>query len=241
MSDPQQTRGLGRRPDPDERDQRYLMRAMQPSEQEAPLVGLRVYRRGQLRDQGSTGTCVGHGWRAWMDGEPLRSKAGPDPFGLYDLFIVNDQWTDNDVDPDRQFGTSVRAGAKVLMNLGHIKSYVWAFNIDDVRRWVLSGQGGVVLGIDWTSDMFSPSPEGVIRARGAVQGGHCVYLFGADDRQGLVYIQNSWGKEWGGWPHSRFNHMQIYRGCALLPYEDLDLLLRRQGEACTAVQMRVSS
>lgn len=232
--------GLGRIVEADDRDHRYLMRSVQPSEEEAPMVGLRTYRRGPALDQGSTGTCVAHAWRSWLDGEPLRTSKGPRPFDLYDECILADRWSDNDHDPERKFGTSVRAGAQVLTRLGYVKHYLWAFNTDDVRRWLLSGQGGVVFGVNWYSEMGRPDAEGFIRANGRYQGGHAIYCFGADDRQGYVFLQNSWSRDWGGWQAGPVRR-RVYKGCARLPYEDLDRLIREQGEACTAVQQQVQA
>lgn len=232
--------GLGRLYSPDERDHQFLMRTAQPPEHEAALVGMATYRRGPILDQGQTGTCVAHAWRAWLNGEPIRTTQGPNPFALYDMCILNDEFPDNDKDStDRQMGTSVRAGAKVLTNIGHVKSYLWAFTVDDVRRWVLSGQGGIVFGINWYEGLGRPDAEGIIRATGSNQGGHAIYCFGADDRNGYVYLQNSWGKDWGGWPHPKIRAQMIYRGCARLPYDDLERLLREQGEACTATEARL--
>jgi hypothetical protein len=232
-------RGLGRLPEPYDRDRLYLMRAAQPSDADAPLVGLRTYHRGPIYDQGKTGTCVGHAWRSWLDGEPLRTRRGPIPFDLYDRCTVADSFPENDHDTERVMGTSVRAGAKVLSALGHVKSYLWAFTVDDVRRWVLSGQGGVVFGLDWYSSMNEPNEEGIIRIGGRSEGGHAIYCFGADDRTGHVFLQNSWGTDWGGWPHPLFPAKKAYLGCAKLPYDDLALLLRQHGEACTATEQAV--
>jgi hypothetical protein len=234
----EEARGLGRIYEPDERDRRFLMRHALA---EPVLADHRIYRRGPILDQGNSGTCVAHAWRAWQDGEPLMSRptTGPRPFDLYDKCIVVDQWADNDHDIERQMGTSVRAGAQVLSELGHVGSYLWAFNVDDVRRWMLSGQGGIVFGVNWYRDLGRPNEEGIIHAAGPMDGGPAIYCFGIDDRAGMVYLQNSWGEGWGGWLNPRFKNQRVYRGCARLPYEDLERLLREQGEACTAVQSRV--
>lgn len=229
---------FGRIEHDDPRDDLYLMRAIQPSEAEAPLVGLRIYERGPILNQGQTGTCVAHAWRAWLSGEPIRTSKGPQPFDLYDRCIKIDPWPENDNDTVRALGTSVRAGAQILSTLGHVKSYLWAFDVDDVRRWVLSGQGGVVLGTGWTSEMMQPDAEGIVRARGRSMGGHSTYLFGIDDRNGYALIQNSWGAEWGGWKHP-FTGRRVYIGCCRLPLEDLDKLIRERGEACTATEQTV--
>lgn len=235
-----QMHGLGRLYDPDSRDQSFLMRTfLSVTMEPIQLAPIKIYRRGPALMQGNTGTCVGHAWRSWLDGEPIRTKLGPTPFDLYDACTKRDPWPENDNDVNREYGTSVRTAAKILAELGHIESYLWAFSLDDIRQWVLGGEGGVVLGVDWLAEMSVPSEEGIIRARGAQQGGHAIYLFGMDDMAGMAYLQNSWDRGWGGWRHS-INRARVYAGCCKIPYEDLERLMSRRGEACTAVAKAIS-
>jgi hypothetical protein len=232
---------MGRLEAPSERDNAFPMRAARRLEPKiSDLVAKNYYARGPILHQGDTSTCVGHAWKAWLSGEPISTQTGPTPFEIYDGSIVRDEWEQNNADPDRVYGTSVRAGAKYLTELGHVRSYVWAFSADDVLRWVLGGYGGVVLGIRWLSDMNHPTSEGIIRSRGRRQGGHAIYCFGADRVRGLAALQNSWGAEWGGWTEKVVGvRTRVYQGCALLPLEDLDRALRQGGEACTAVEHEV--
>lgn len=227
--------GLGRRISVDSRDHQFLMRAVAPAV--TPLPPRMIYRRGPLLDQGKTGTCVGHAWRDWLTGAPVAIRTGPSPFAIYDAATQVDEWTDNDHDTDRQMGTSVRAGAQVLSSLGHISTYLWAFNAEDVRQWMLGGRGGVVLGIQWLESFFTPDSEGIIRiTTNQVAGGHALFAFGFDDHEGMIYLQNSWGKDYGGW---LVNKRPSYAGCVRLPLEDFDRLLREDGECATAIQQRV--
>lgn len=229
--------GLGRRSDPDPRDLDYPLRLAGPSMIPTLLPSV-VYRRGKNRNQGATATCVGHGWRAFMDGAPLMTTLGPTPFEIYDGATQRDPWPDNDHDAYRQSGTSVRAGAQELQARGHIANYLWAFNLQQVREWVLTGRGGVVLGVNWYRYMSDPDVDGIIRIGGRIDGGHCLYLFGMDEKSGMALLQNSWGEDWGGWRHPK-SKVQVYKGCARIPYEDLERLLRENGEACTAVEQKV--
>lgn len=220
----------------DARDKQYPMRLLldplraQFFPQGLP-PGTRHYRSGPVLDQGMTGTCVGHGWAGWSQGAPLMIKPSPEmqPMALYDEFILNDEWTDNDVDPDRQFGTSVRAGAKVLKAMGHIANYLWAESVDNLRAWHLAGFGTIVLGINWYTGMEDPDRHGVLHVTGGIAGGHCVKTTGWNDERDAVRIQNSWGRGWG-----EAGHAWILRA-------DLARLLAEDGEACAAVEQKVRS
>jgi hypothetical protein len=216
---------LGRRVAEDRRDLRFLMRtAITIPPPIAPSVS---YRRGPQLNQGATSSCVGHGWRAWLSGEPIRQvKHGPDALTIYHAAQQVDEWPG--AEPDYE-GTSVRAGAKVLQQLGFIQSYLWAFTEDTTRAWVLSGLGGVVIGVNWYEAMFSPDPtSGFLTVDGAWAGGHCVWLRGFSDKRQAYRVQNSWGDGWG------------QQGQAWLRAADLQRLLHEAGEACCGIEQQVS-
>lgn len=234
--------GLGRVVEQDLNDLKYLMRAARPFAFEQPVEQLPSsmhYQRGPVLDQGRTGTCVGHSLAAKLAGAPV--KVGPSriptPFAIYDEAIVLDEWKANDQDKLRQMGTSVRAGCKALEARGLITSYHWAYSVDDILHWILSGQGGVVLGIDWFSEMNQPNDEGIVRTRGKHQGGHAIYCFGADRKTGLIALQQSWGANHGGWIVKRKGEsVKMNPGCIRLPLEDLHKLLEGNGEAVAIVE-----
>lgn len=223
--------GLGRRPAPDARDARYPMRLVLPSFRLAP--GTRHYPPGPVLDQGNTGTCVGHAWRGWLNGAPLMTKTGPSAMALYREFVKDDWWPENDFEstaPDSQlqFGTSVRAGVEWLQKQGQIANYVWATTVDEVRAFLLSGQGTVVFGTDWYADMFNPDKFGVVRLSGGIVGGHAYKATGWSDTQNAVRCQNSWGRGWG------------QQGRFWLKRADLQTLLDAAGECCAAVEQKVT-
>lgn len=227
--------GLGRIPAEDPRDLQYLIRAARPEMFAKPLKELppeRTYTRGRILDQGETGCCVDFSLQAKLRGVPIvvANARCPQPFAIYDAAIKLDEFPDNDNDTQRQMGTSVRAGCKVLQGLGLVRDYHWAFSVDDVLQWILSGEGGINLGIDWYQDMFTPTSQGIIRATGRVAGGHAIYAYGASRTQGILYLQNSWGFTWGGWVEPS-THRRLNPGCVKLPLEDLDMLLKGNGEA----------
>ena len=214
------THGLGRRVAPDPQDHRYLMRV---APQPAALPPYRHYRSGRILDQGSTPTCVGMAWRQWMSSAPLMTRTGPDPFALYREAQLIDEWPGEAYD-----GTSVRAGAKVLQQRGHIRSYVWSFTADDVFDFMLAGHGGVVIGVNWYTGMMTADTSGCIRPVGRVLGGHAVFLGGVNRTRGVVRVLNSWSTAWAD------------KGRAWLTGEDLDRLLKEDGEACCGLEQVVA-
>ena len=218
--------GLGRLHSPDARDHKYLLRTLT-----APTRPLRTIHHPMFSkwlDQGATGTCVGHGFRHLLTGYPQpMAHPAPSAFAIYDRAIQLDEWADNDRDTARQFGTSVRAGAKVLQELGLISAYGWAFDLDTALAW-LSWHGPLVIGTNWYDSMFERGRDGYLRIPpGArVAGGHCTLVVGIDVKRGAVRGLTSW-RDWGYW---------------WLSFEDFARLIREDGECCspTETQHRVT-
>ncbi len=102
-------KGLGRLHAPDERDARFPLRALvaEPPAQRQ----FRYFIVGPVLDQGSTSSCVGHAWRAFLSAAPLMTRGGPDALALYRRAQEVDEWPGAE---PAYYGTSVRAGAKVL-------------------------------------------------------------------------------------------------------------------------------
>lgn len=218
------TPGLGRIVAPDIRDEPYRLRAL-------GLVGAEPRPRrtkvwpmfAKWIDQGQTGTCVGHGWRSLLTGTPRpRRDPLPTPFQIYDAAIAIDEWASNDNDTARQFGTSVRAGARVLQALGLLTSYGWADDVDTAVDW-LCWHGPMVGGFNWYSSFYERDKSGFLSiAPGArVAGGHCFLIQGWDERRGAAVCLNSWAT------YGRF----------LLSGETFERLLREDGECATPVEI----
>lgn len=238
-------KGFGRKIAPDSRDRRYLMRALlDPMRDQFFPHGLppgsRHYFSGPILDQGNTGTCVAHGLAGKVMAAPIMQSL---PMSIYDFYrkiVPNDEWPDNDSEataPDDQLqgGTSVRAGAKTLVDMGYAKSYVWAESAEDVRAWILGGFGGVVIGVWWKTDMMDTDSEGFISYTGKNEGGHCVYINGWNDHvshKGHVVAAgrgpNSWGRSWG------------QSGRFWIPMDDLDKAIKDDGEAVALTEVRVT-
>jgi hypothetical protein len=137
---------LGRRYSPDPRDANYRISAVAPPKLE-PVHDYRYwYAQGAWFDQGNTGTCVGHAWAHWFKDGPITQIGVTDPMAIYDECTLIDEWQGNE--RDRQFGTSVRAGAEVLRARGAVVTYRWALSWEEYEYAILE-LGPVVIGIDW--------------------------------------------------------------------------------------------
>lgn len=235
---------LGRLIAPDARDRDFPMRLMlDPLREQFFPSGLpegsRHYSPGAVLDQGETGTCVAHGWTSRANGAPIKQTLPYSPYDLYRRIVAIDEWTQNDFEagaPDAslQFGTSVRAGAKVLQDLGYLKQYLWAESAEDVRAWHLAGFGTNVFGVWWHTGMIQADTQGFIRPTGVKEGGHCIVTTAWNDkvrwngrRVRACRIQNSHGRQFG------------QNGRAWIEMDDLHKLLTDQGESCAPVEVKV--
>lgn len=210
-------KGLGRLPAADERDGNFRM-AVAPQ----ALPAYRYYSMGPILDQGPYPHCVGFAWRQWLSSALLKTRTGPAAQTIYGEAQKIDEWPGEDY-----AGTSVRAGAKYLQSLGHISNYLWAWDVNTVKAWILSGQGTVVLGTLWYEDMFEPDAQGFIYPTGPEAGGHAYLLAGFSQDRDAFRIVNSWGRAWGE------------SGRAWISSADVATLIDRDGEAATAVEQKV--
>lgn len=207
-------KGLGRLPAADERDAQFRM-ASPP----LTLPAYRYYSTGPVLDQGAYPYCVGYAWRQWLSSALLKTKTGPTAPTIYSEAQKVDEWPGEDYG-----GTSVRGGAKVLQTLGHISNYVWAWDALTVKNFILSGQGTTVVGSNWYEDMFTPNQDGFLTPTGPLVGGHAYLIVGFSQDRNAFRMINSWGRVWGE------------SGRAWVRYEDLQLLISQDGEACTAYE-----
>lgn len=175
----------------------------------------------------------------YLTAYPINNHPKEQPEDIYRECLKVDEWEGEDWDG----GTSVRALFKVLKRLGYVSEYKWAFDAETVVNHLLT-RGPVVMGTDWTRDMFTPDVRtGYISATGPNEGGHGYTLVAANRKRrnpdksdehpegtiGAVRMVNSWGREWGP-----------QHGRAWLTFSDLDKLIKADGEACVSTELKIS-
>lgn len=176
---------------------------------------------GWWGNQLNTPQCVGYSWAHWIEDGPVPHDGIPPIIKPYDIYYNAqkiDEW------PGENYaGTSVRAAAKYLKNIGAISSYYWAFDLNTLIKTVME-LGPVVVGTNWYYNMFYPSSTGIIKASGRNAGGHAYVINGVDTKTKLFRIKNSWGKNWGD------------NGHAYISFTDMSKLIKENGEICIAVE-----
>lgn len=216
-------KGLGRIIVHNPHDKEFLMKSIL-----SPTLSERTSRywnaSGWWGDQSSTSECVGYSWAHWVEDGPVTQK-GVAPIILPNTIYTEaqkiDEWQGENYD-----GTSVRAGAKVLQDKGFIESYLWAWDVQTIIQALLE-KGPVVVGTAWYYDMFFPNKDtNIITFSGNMMGGHAYLLNGVNVNKKLLRIKNSWGREWGN------------KGHAYISFDDMDKLIRDQGEACLALEIK---
>jgi hypothetical protein len=236
--------GLGYRYADDPRDHQF--RGVVAPSPAAPAPKPRVFpwKAQPSLNQGNTGTCVGHGIKHWMMSAPIvdTPEAEPSAFDLYRRFVLLDEWPDNDAEaaaPDAglQSGTSVRAGMKWLKAQGYLKEYVRCYSATTIQAAVTT-LTPVPVGTYWTEAMSEPTAEGLVRYDGTgIVGGHCYLCHWYDAARGLFLFQNSWGRTWGV-DHPTQGSLKGRRGFFYIPGEDVEHLIRDDGEAWAAREVR---
>lgn len=183
----------------------------------------RIWRCVENYNQGNIGACVGFSIAHELAATPV------EVLGLTNDYIIKQiYWEAQKTDPwpggsypaaNPQYeGTSVLAGVKVAQSLGYFEQYRWAFGLNDVLLGI-SSSGPCVLGIKWYANMSIPDSNNFIAPTGQLQGGHAILARGVDWNKKHVILHNSWGKNWGD------------NGTCYIKFEDLDLLLKDNGEA----------
>lgn len=221
-------RKFGRLESVDARDKDFLVASVLPNTP-AGLTQKYWWADGWWGDQGATSECTAYSWMHWLeDGPVVQDSPGrpPKPFiapnKLYREAQKRDQWEGEAYD-----GSSVRAVAKVMTDLGLISSYRWAQSTQDIVNTILT-IGPMVVGTRWSSNMNEADSRGLIKIGGRGMGGHAYVLNGVDTEKGVFRIKNSWGKGWGK------------DGFAFISIDDFDTLFTNGGEACIAFENKMT-
>lgn len=209
---------LGRLVQFDERSRQFSIRELIASST-APRSY--TWRCDTYLDQASSSSCVGHSWAHEIIARPAVDHVDSAyAYSVYHRAQQIDEWPG--AEPS-YYGTSVLAGAKATKETGRIAEYRWAFGIDDMIMAV-GRKGPAVVGTAWYEGMFYPDAEGVMKPTGRVSGGHAYLVKGVSLKKEQFRIHNSWGKSWGK------------GGDAYISFEDMDRLLKEQGECCIPVK-----
>jgi C1A family cysteine protease len=224
-------KGTGRRPSPDPRDKQYLL----PRKASALTITKRFWAApGPVLDQGDTSQCVVYACDKYLTSSPIRNKGFGSAEGreaVYKEVQRLDEWPGEDYD-----GTSVRAMMKWLKNKGFIGKYSWAFDCATVISHVLT-TGPLEMGTIWDAGMSNPDRWGFIEPNGTDHDdqGHAWTIVGVDREKkrgrttvGAVRMINSWGRMWG------------QGGRAWITFDALDKLLRADGEASCAEEIKLA-
>jgi hypothetical protein len=211
-------------------DHRDLNYGISPMLMSAPRIAQKFWwDEGWWGNQGQTNECVAYSWSHWMEDGPViqdsimgRAKPVFEPNTLYNACQKVDQWPGTDYS-----GTSVRAGAKVLKDVGLITEYRWAFTVDEIILTLLT-LGPMVVGTKWFHKMQFPDSNGLIRAKGRSLGGHAYILNGVDVDREYFRIKNSWGREWGNDGHG------------YISFKDFEKVFKKGGEACIASEIKIN-
>lgn len=183
----------------------------------------RYYRTGQVLDQGQTSSCVGYTCRQWMQTAPVMYKsATPSGLDVYRYALTVDEFHG-----EQDTGTSIRAGIKSLQYFGRVSSYVFASSAEEVRQWIMSDKGSVIVGTQITENMAKPDAKGFMIPTGRLLGGHAYLLMGYSVSRNAFRICNSWSRSWG------------QNGRAWLRFNDFSDLLAAQGDAVGVVETAI--
>jgi hypothetical protein len=125
--------------------------------------------------------------------------------------------------PDAR-GSTVHAGARVMLARRRIGTYFWAHDVDEALAYVGS-QGPVVFGTAWSEGMCRPSTfNATIKATGKIVGGHAYLVCGVQWGRKRARIHQSWGTDWG-------DHGECW-----ISISDLRAVFDEGGEACAATE-----
>lgn len=171
-------------------------------------------------NQGGTPHCVGFGWTQWANANPT-NDGFDDTVGhavYYECKVI-------DGDPGDEGGSWVRSGAKAMQRRNRLDAYAFAQDVKEIKGWI-HAHGPVVLGTDWTNDMFSPDADGFVYPTGDTAGGHCYLLAGDRPDEDAALLLNSWGSGWGqgGWFKMKWDSVR-------------KLVEDSWGEACATIEL----
>ena len=234
---------LDRLPDFDERSRGYAAASLAPPG--ATLRG-KTWALGWLLDQGEEGACTCFALAHNLLGSPRPKTLGADVAAVtrlarhfYGRAKQLDPWPGESYE-----GTSLLAALKAWREAQQLKSYGWAFGIDELLL-VLGHVGPVVLATDWRERMSRPPLSGLLDISGRTVGGHAYDATGVvlyPERstvwrstgvkgEPIVVGPNSWGPAKSPREPARPGKAWGRLGYWAMRASDVETLLRARGEA----------
>lgn len=219
-------RRLGRHVVHHSKSLRYLAHAADPR----TLLSAQHRINIGMMDQENVGSCTGHAGMNmlaadafWSAGKAALAGGEPHAYavGLYSAATVLDPWPGQYMPDDT--GSDGLSIAKVLLARGLISGYLHAISLDATLTAL--AERPVMVGTNWTRDMFSPAPDGRLSITGPVEGGHEYILDELDVEHEIAWMRNQWGSNWG------------ISGRAWMSWADLGRLLAADGD-CTILVPR---
>lgn len=211
---------LGRRYQEDVRSLDFPVCALLPR-QAYKKPRTKLWECNQVLNQGSEGSCVGHGFAHELIARPypIKKITHLEAVKIYKKAQELDDWPGSSYS-----GTSVLAGAKATLALypGTMESYRWANSLSDIIA-TIGYHGPIVVGINWYMGMYTPDAQGYIRITGSIAGGHCLLAIGVDIVKNHIVLRNSWGPSFG------------MKGDCYISFLDFERLLAENGDCCVPV------
>lgn len=200
---------------------------------DAPAKKHRSYthRCMTVLNQGSEGSCVGHGIAHSLIARPAEVQGIDHKFAkevIYWTAQMTDPWEGGSYPGASPFyeGTSVLAGIKVAHALGYFDSYKWGFSLNDMIMGV-GYHSPAIVGTLWYEGMRDTDHNGFIHATGKSIGGHCYLIRGVNVSGKAFLLRNSWGTGWG------------MGGDAWISFDDMEKLINNGGEQCYPLHAHV--
>lgn len=184
----------------------------------APMyTTVRHMRLVPIFKQGNLGSCTGNAGAGCLSTQPFgRRLTEADAICIYSEATKIDSI--RGFYPPEDTGSSGLAVMKALKKSRLISGYNHAFSLDQLLRALTLGPG--ILGMSWLSDCDNPDEKtGRVHYRGSLRGGHEVVLSGIDAEKKLVWMDNSWGEDWG------------FGGSFCMSFADMKKVLKDRGDA----------
>lgn len=181
----------------------------------------------QCLDQGNEGACVGFGITHELIARPAPVQGLDDKFAREKIYWPAqkiDDWFGGAYPGARPFyeGTDMKSGLKIVTGLGYCDEYRWAFSFDEFLLGV-GYNGPAIVATNWYEGMEKIDENGFIHPTGRVRGRHCYVFLSVDIKKKRAKMHNSWGLRFG------------INGEAYVPFDEVEVLLKHQGEAAFLV------